>query len=171
MIQECPGCIQCDLHIGEHELHGLVLDDGLAESRAHLGVFNCLIQRALHDAERTVRVDAAAAVEALHRDVEASSFLSYQVVRRDPHVLEDDVRRIGEDHAHLVLGLSDRYAGTVTLNDKAADSLRAQVLVLGGEYGIDICDTAAGDETFLSVEDVLVAILDICRSGVACIGS
>ena len=64
----------------------------LAELNAGRGVFLRLIHRALADAQR-LRGDAdTAAIERLHGNLEALSFLAEQILLGDDAVLEHDLR-------------------------------------------------------------------------------
>ena len=94
-------------HLGEAELHRLVLEDRLAEGDALLRIRERRVERGARHADR-LRADAdAPAFEARERDLQALAFLAEQVRGRDAAVLEHDLRGVAGVLAELVLEARD----------------------------------------------------------------
>src|SRR5262245_31968736 len=159
MIHEAAGGFNLDIHIRQHELDALVLDDGFAELHALLGELDRFVERALGNAER-LRSDAGTgAVEGGERDLEAVAFLAKQVLDGNLAILQHQLAGLGATYAHLVLYLAELEAGPVSLNHEGADAACALALLRRREDGVDMRDAGVGDEVLHAVEDVDIAAL------------
>jgi hypothetical protein len=151
-------------HLGEAELHRLVLEDGLAERDAFLGVRERGVERGARHADR-LRADAdAPAFEAGERDLQALPFFAEQVLGRDAAALEDDLRGVARVLAGLLLEPRDRVARRRRRHDEGADAALAGGLVGHRHHDRDVAVLAAGDELLDAVEDVGVAVAHRGRS-------
>src|ERR1700741_1959735 len=81
-------------HVGEAEVHRLVLDQVLAHALALARVGGGSLERGARHAGCLRRDVDAARLEVGERDTVADAFLSEHVVRGNPAVLEDDLRRV-----------------------------------------------------------------------------
>src|SRR5262249_40479035 len=98
----------------------------------------------------------AAAVEALHGDLEALALLADTVADGDAAILEDYHGRRLRVPAQFLLLLAEGQAGRVLLDDDRGNTLRP--VDTGPHHAdVDVADTAAGDERLGAVEDVGIA--------------
>ena len=147
-------------HVGEHELNGLELRDGMAEGVALLGVGAGGFEGALGDAEG-LRGDAdAAAVERGERDFVAFAFVADAIGGGNFAVGEDQFAAGGGADAELFFFLAGLESGRAFFDDQRGDAFFA---FFG--MGVDVDDggiggAAVGDPGFGAVEDVLVAAKD-----------
>ena len=147
-------------HVGDHELDGLELRDGVAERHALLGVFESGFERALRDAAG-LRGDAdAAAVERGERDFVAFTFAADAVGFGDFAIGEDEFAARGGVDAEFFFFLADLEAGRSFFDDQRGDAFFALRRI-----GVDVDDgcvsgAAVCDPGFCAVDDVFVALLD-----------
>lgn len=71
MSHHLTGGLHTDLHVGDHELQALILQDGLAEGDALLAVGNCLINGALGDTHSAAANPGTGHIQGLHGDLVA----------------------------------------------------------------------------------------------------
>ena len=76
LIGKGAGCLDLGCHIGQHMLHGLMGDDGLAEGDALIGILDRLIERAGCKADGLNCNARAGHVKSLHGDHKAHAFLA-----------------------------------------------------------------------------------------------
>src|SRR5690606_28749187 len=94
-------------HLGDLPLDGLKVGDGAAELLALLRILHRRFEARATDADRLRRDADAAAVERVHRDVEALAFLAEQRRRGNTNVLEQDLGRRRATNPGLLLGFAD----------------------------------------------------------------
>ena len=122
-LHHAPAGIQLGLAVGQHGLHQLEVADALAELLALARVGHRLVEDALRHAAGDRRDVQAAAVEHLHRGLEAQPGLATDDVRgRNMHVVEDHVAGLGAALAHLLVLLAELDAGQV--GESAPEALR-----------------------------------------------
>ena len=131
-----------------------------------LGVDNCLVEGGLGDAGRPRGDVDSADLESRDHLLKSAAFAAAeQVAGRDACVFEEEFRRLGTLVAELVDCSSDRESRCALLHQESGD---AAVTRLGrgvglGHRQVDVAAVAVGDEQFVAVEDVVVAVLR--RSG------
>jgi hypothetical protein len=103
-------------------LQGLEIGDGAAELLAFLHVGMGRIQCSLGRAHRAGGDIDAAAVQALHGDLEAFALAAQQVVRRNAHIVEADDARGLAVPAHLLFLLAIAHAGRIGRHGKGRDA-------------------------------------------------
>jgi len=108
-------------HVRQYRLDRLEGADRLAELLALASVLDRVTQRAGRDPDRERGDRDPAAVEHLHRLLEAGADLADLLPLRDPTVLQHDLRGVGGPHAQLVLVLADRESGRPLLDDEGRD--------------------------------------------------
>ena len=74
-------------------------------------------------------------------------------------VLEDDLSGAGAADPHLVILGGDLHAGGVLLNHKAGHAVLGVLFVGDGEAAQEVAVSAAGDEVFHAVDDIVVTVL------------
>jgi hypothetical protein len=80
------------------------------------------------------------------------------VIRRDPAVLEHDLRRVGRPLAGLFLDARHDVARRRGGHDEGADAFLACALVGDGKDDGDVRSLARGDELLHAVQDVVLAL-------------
>ncbi len=128
-----------------------------AEGLALFHIGQRFFQRRLGAAERAGRDIEPAAVEAGHRDLKANTFLAEPIAGGDAHVLEDDGARRLRVPAHLALVGAKRDAGGIARHDERRNARRA-FAAAPRHHHIKIARAGAGDELFLPIENVMVAV-------------
>src|SRR5471030_1230422 len=110
-------------HVGQAELHGLVLEDGLAKAFAFARIVQRRLVRGARHADR-LRGDAdASAFKAGQRDLVALPFLADQILGRDAAVVEQALRGVRRMLAHLLFQAGDDVAGRGRRHPERADAL------------------------------------------------
>jgi len=100
----------------------------------------------------------ASAFQVGERDLVALAFIANEKIRREFHVLEDDLRRVGTALAHLLLDRGDPVALPVRRHDEGGNALLFTVRIGDGENDGYIGVFAGCDELLGAVEDVAVAV-------------
>ena len=115
---------QLDVHgdVGQLELDGLELADGLAELHALLGVLERGVEAGLGDAHPHGADGDAPAVEHLEELLEALAPLADQVLLGHPHVVEEELGGVGAVQAHLLEARPHREARRAGGHDDGADA-------------------------------------------------
>ena len=109
-------------HVGQPELHRLVIDDLGAERLALAGIGAGRFERGARHADR-LRGDAdAAGLEIGQRDAIALALLAQQRVGADLAVLEGDLAGVGRLLAELLLDRGDAIARRLRRHDEARDA-------------------------------------------------
>src|SRR5664280_255452 len=150
-------------HVRDHEAHGLVLRDRLAERRPLGCVLDGLVHGAAGQAHGPRRDRRTRVVEGAHRDLEAVAFLAKEVLRRDLHVLERDPPRVAGALPEVLLLLPDGDAGRLSRDDEARHSPVLGGRVRVGEKEVPVRDAGIRDPHLLAVDHVVVA--DPLRKG------
>ena len=171
MPDELPRRLDLRGHVGEAEIHRLMLDDRFAEGAALVRVLERGLERGARHAHRLRRDANAPAFEVGQRDAVARALGAEQIGYRHAAVFERDLRRVGRVLAELFLDARDHVAGAVGRHDEGADALLAGCLVGDGEYHGDIGVLAAGDELLHAVEDIMIALALRARGDRACVRS
>src|SRR5215217_413645 len=93
--EEQTGSLDADRHIGQLQLYGLMLGDGLSEGLALLGVGDRVLEGGASDAQSAGSDVDAPQLQALHDVPETLSFLTAeQIIRRNPEVLEHELSAV-----------------------------------------------------------------------------
>src|SRR5262249_59203586 len=109
----------------EHELNGLVLDDGPAKLDTLLGIAGGEVKGSLGDTKGLSGDAWARAVKRHKADLKAITLLAKKVLGGDDAILEDQFAGLGAADAHLILDLAHMEAGGAALDNKAACALAA----------------------------------------------
>mmetsp|Transcript_5031 Transcript_5031/g.18550 ORF Transcript_5031/g.18550 Transcript_5031/m.18550 type:complete len:563 (+) Transcript_5031:3103-4791(+) len=158
-------------HLGQHELHGLVFEDGLAEGDAVLAVAQRGLERGTRHAHG-LRGDAdAPALQARQRDLQALALVAQPVGGRHPAVLEQDLGGVAAVLAQLLFDPGDRVARRGRGHEEGADALLAGRLVRHGHHDGHVAVLATGDELLDAVEHVVVAVAHGRRAQAAGLGA
>ena len=124
MVEQLPGRLDLDPHVGQLELQGLA---GLGlVGILLLQVLHALVQRPLGQAHAQGGDGRAGHVQGLHGDLHAFAFLAQQVGGRDVDVLEQQFHGVGAADAQLVVHRADGEARGALLDDEGADALHAR---------------------------------------------
>src|SRR5690606_31378866 len=141
--------------------------DRPAELLALLCVTHRLVQAPLPAAKRAGTDVEPAAVEPLHRDAESFAFAADHVLRRHPHVFEDQRRGRLRMPPGLAFRRAERNARHVLFDRQARDA--AWALAAGADHGqVQLVLAGAADELLGAVDDPVVAVL--YRPGLECRG-
>jgi hypothetical protein len=98
-------------------------------------------------------------LQLLHQHQEAAARRADHVGRRDPAVLEGQLRGVLRRHAHLLELLALVKAGRAGLDREQRDVLvRAVALLAARRDDAQIAEDAVGDEGLGAVDDVVVAV-------------
>ena len=166
VVDEEAGGFDVGGHLGELELHGLELDDGLAELLAFFGPLCGVAPCALGEAEHLGADADAAFVEGLDGDLVAFAGFAEDLRGRDDAVAEDELAGAGGADAELVFFFAESEAGGVFFDEEGGDAFVAGGGVEGGEDDEDAGLFGVGDPELLAVEDVVVATLRLRASAV-----
>ena len=167
MPDQLPRRLDLRRHVGEAEVHRLVLDDGLAEGLALLRIAHRRLERRARHADR-LRGDAdAPGFEIGERDAVAVAFVAEQAVGRDAAVLEQDLRGVGSMLAQLFLDAGDDVARRVGRHAEAGNALLAGGRIGDREDDGDLRVLARGDELLDAIQHPTVAVLDRARVVIA----
>src|SRR5262245_48157962 len=158
LVEEPASRLALRLHVGEHAGDQLVLGDRLAHRLAALRVLERIVGRALREPEALRRDPGPRAVEDPPRDLEALALLAQQVVRRDAHVVEEDLAGRRALDAHLRLDAPDLEPGRVGFDDEGGDSRVAGLGIGLREDDVQARDAGVRDEALAAVQDVRVAV-------------
>ena len=151
-----------DLHlgvqVGEDEAGVLEFADRLAEGLAFLGVGDGALDHAFAGGDGAERQDQAFAGQFVHQVGEAAPFPAEDLVGADFDVLEEQLGGVGGVVAHLFQVPAAGEAGQAGVDGEQGHALGAGVGVgFGGEHD-DVAVLAVGDEGFLAVDHVAVAV-------------
>ena len=124
-------------HVGQPELHGLVVDDLGAEGLALAGVGAGQFERGARHADRLGGDADAPDLEVGERHAVALALLAQQRVGADGAVLEGDLAGVGRFLAQFLLDRRDAIARRLRRHDEAGDA------ALGGEPGSVTAKTSA----------------------------
>ncbi len=91
LVHEVAGGSDLHVHVGEHERHGLELDDGAAELLPLFGVGESEVERSLSDPESLCPDPRPRAVEGHHGDAHALTLFADEVGGRYPHLIEEQL--------------------------------------------------------------------------------
>ena len=149
---EQAGGVEFGAHVGEHELDGLELRDGVAEGHALFRIFESGFERALRDAAGLGGDADAAAVERGERDFVAFAFVADAIGFRDFAIGEDEFAARGGVDAEFFFFLADFETGRAFFDDERGDAFFAF-----GRIGVDVDDggvsgAAVGDPGFGAVD-------------------
>src|SRR5271166_1835309 len=158
LIDEQAGGFDFRGHIGELELDGLELADGLAELFALLGVTNRGIESALSHAEAECGDGDTAAIENFQAACEAFAFGAEKILGGDFAVGEDNFGSVAGAHAQLVFFLAGAKTGSSLFKDERADAVRAFGFVGDGHGHADIGIVTVRGEGFRAVENPMRAV-------------
>ena len=157
---EHAGGVEFGGHVGEHELNGLELRNGMAEGEALLRVFGGGFKGALGDADGLGGDADAAAVERGESDFVAFTFVADAIGGGDFAIGEDQFAAGRGANAEFLFFLADLEAGRAFFHDQRGDPFfalfRMRVDVDDGGIG----GAAVGNPGFSAVEDVFVAAKD-----------
>ena len=166
--------VELGLHISHHECQSLVLAKRLAELDTVLGVLNSQIQSFLSDAQSHGSNADTADIQSLHSVDEAHVLLAEQAVSGNADIFQDQIADRNTVLAHLLLVLTNGYAGKILGNDERADALCALIRISLGIDDVVVGDRSHCDEALYAVEDVAVAVLNcLCLKGAGvgtCVG-
>ena len=128
-MNEEPGAVHGDRHVGQHELDALEGADRLTELLALLRVPHRGVERGLADAHRLGADRGARAVENPKRDLVALAFFSQAIL--DRHLTVGEMERGGGRAAdpELALELADGEAWEGRLHEKGRHAALAAALV------------------------------------------
>ena len=140
-------------HVGEAEVHRLVLDQVLAHALALARVGDRGLERRARHAGGLRRDVDASRLQVGERDAVAHAFPAEQMLGLA--ILEHDLRGVGGALAGLVLDARDDVARRRGRDEEGADALLARALVGDGEDDGDVGVLARGDELLHAVQDVL----------------
>src|SRR5690606_27027397 len=156
-IEQRPRRLELGCHVGEHELGVLELGNRASELLAFLRITHRLVKTALPAAERAGTDVEPPAVEPLHRDAEAFAFAADHVLRRHPHVLEDQRRGRLRMPPRLALRRAERNARHVLLDRQTRDA--AWALAAGADHGqVQLVLAGPADELLGAVDDPVTAV-------------
>ena len=148
-------------HVGEHELDRLVRHDGLAELTAVRGVAQGPLEGALGEPEGLGGDPGSGAVEGHHGVFEADVLLvPHELLGGHPAVGELELVDRHRADAHGVFAFADDEARGVLLDDEGRDPAHSAVRVGQRVHGEGRGDTAVCVPLLLTVENVLVTVLD-----------
>ena len=159
VIVKHPRDRRLGLAFGEHELGVLELDDLLAEGLALLDVVDGERERPLDHGLGMDDDDEPLARQIVHELREALALLrSEQVLRRQPHVLEEQLGGVGGIHAELLELAAAAEAGRVVgFHHHQRDALGARARIGLGDHDDQVGVLAVGDEGLRAIEHVAVA--------------
>ena len=103
------------------------------------------------------------AIESMHGNLEALSFLAQQVRCRNPQILEYELNGIRGANPKFLLLLSDRETWHRTLDNECVDPLRAKRWVNGGKSDDDASMGSIGDPCLGTVEYPIISITSTGR--------
>ena len=158
-------------HVGELELNGLKVGDGLVELLAFLGVARRRLEGALRHAKAQGCDRNAAPVEDFQAADEAFAFRAEQVFPREAAIGEDDFGRVAGTHAQLVFFLARTEARSALFEDESADAVRVFGLIGDGHGHADVGVGAIGGEGFGAIQNPALAVADRGRAGATGVGT
>jgi GntR family transcriptional regulator len=160
LLDQQPRGLQAGGHVGELQLDGLVLADGLAEGAALLAVAQCVLQRGTGQPHAARGHVDAPEFEAAYRMLEAATLLlADELVCRYPAVLEHELGAVDGAVAQLLQLLAHREALALLGQEQAHALVRGGGLRIGlGQDGEAGAMDAVGDPGLGAVEHIVVAI-------------
>ena len=166
-------CADLDLRgeLGEPELGVLERGERLAEGGALLAVLERPVERGPGGGHARRRDRQAFARQVGHEVVEPVSFLAKEVLDRDPHVVEEQLRRVLCMEPELVEVAAPLESLGTTFDDEqrhASVALRRVGLDRGDE---EVADLPVADERLRPVDDVVVTVTDRGRAHACEVGT
>ncbi len=119
--------LRLDRDVGEQLLDELEARDRPPELPAVLRVRDRRVEAALRDADAPGAERDAPVVECRHGDLEPAAHLAEHAVRRHPHAVEEELRRVLRAQAELALDRPRLEAGRVRRHDEAGDAARPRL--------------------------------------------
>ena len=150
-VNEHTGRLGFHEHIGEHELHGLVLRDGFSESLTLPGVVRCVIETSLRQTHAARADGGPRLVEAEHGGLEAPALFADHVLKGYARIFEKHFAR--RDAAHPHLSLAPSHPEFSPGNDEERDASRAFVGFGLRRHGDEIRDARTRAIAFLAVDE------------------
>ena len=145
-------------HVGEHEVQPLVGPDGAPELDPRFGVGEGGLEGGAGQPQAYRGDIHPAFVQGFHGPLEPFPLVPQAVFPRHDHILQDDFGHVQGPLSHLILHLPDGEARGLAGNHKTADALRSLGRIDGGKNTVQGGIAGVGDETFLSVQHVMVAL-------------
>ena len=162
---------QLSCHVRELEADALIDADRIVKLHPFLRISKRVFIRALRNA-KSLRSDSdPTAVERGHRDFEALAFLAQKVFLRHLHVVERKRACARRSDSHLVVVFAGREAFPTFLDNERADAFCADFRCRYRKYNINIRLRCIRDKNLSAVQQVIVALVNRCRFGAACVRS
>jgi len=114
-------CVESSRQFRDLVRNELVVGEFPAEHLMCLGKIDHLIETRLGNPDGLRGDSDAATIESMHGDLESLTFFAEQVLRRNPHLIENQLHRIGATYAEFFLLLADREAGHRLLDHEGTD--------------------------------------------------